>query len=121
MVRVLVASAFLPITGWEPPAPPPMATRPMVKLNAQRLVPPAPHTLGNGICVQPAVYWLATSTGQAKMVTSPLPTSAAASVSFAVPVPSTACEQGVATGGAVPGRPEGQSVEVPPVGPATLA
>src|SRR5712691_455770 len=55
------------------------------------------------------------------MVTSPLPTSAVANVSFAVPVPSTGCVHGVASGGAAVGPGEGHSVEVPPLLPATLA
>src|SRR3954467_12801185 len=95
-----------------------VATRPMVKLAGQRLAPP-PQTLGTGICVQAPTWSPVASTGQAKMVTSPLPTSAALIVRVATPPALTGCAQGATAAPGAAGARDGQSSET--VGPGALA
>src|SRR5438552_11562647 len=87
------------------------ATRPMVKLPGQRLAPPAPQTLGTVICAQVPSCNPVASTGQAKSVTSPLPTSAALSVRVATPPALTGWAQGAAAVPGAAGARDGQRSE----------
>src|SRR5215468_637369 len=89
------------------------ATRPMVKFPGHALVPAAPQTLRTVICAQGPYCVPVASSGQAKSVTSPLPTSAAPNVSVATPPAFTGWAQLTAGAPGAAGAREGQSTEAP--------